>query len=329
MKTKNIIGIDVSKDKLSLFNSSDKSFVEVSNTKESLLEYITKNSLKNSKYKVGLESTGDYSYLATKFFVEKDFETILINPIITKRYIKSSVRGKKTDRNDAEIIVKIVEDNEGKKVTKEGLDTSKKVLLRAESNLIGIRSDLKRFKKSLELKKSNGIKVSSVLTEVERLIDEITLSAKIVFEEAVSGGQTRQEEIIDSLPGCAIKTSAVISSEAGDISRFDKAKEFVAYAGLDPKVSQSGNKLYLGRITKRGNPYLRKSLYQAAHVARMYDPEMKAFYEKKMSEGKHYKTVICAVARKLCLRIYSVVKEDRLYEVRPLEAVSLCKLSNI
>lgn len=322
MKTKNIIGIDVSKDKLSLFNDFNNSFVEINNTNESLLDYITKQNLSKLKYKVGLESTGDYSYLPMKFFVEKGFETVIINPIISKRYIKSTVRGKKTDRSDAEIITKMVKDEEGAVVTKDGLNIEKKAILRTESKLTNISADLKKLKQSLELKKKNGIDVSCVLDEVKRIIGEIETSTKKIMSEVTSVEQTRQEEIIDSLPGFAVKLSAIVSAEAGDISRFNDAKEFVAYAGLDPKVSQSGNSMRLGKITKRGNPYLRKALFLSAHVSRMYDPEIKAFYEKKMSEGKHYKTVICAVARKLCLRIYSVVKENRLYEVKPFEAVS-------
>ena len=319
---KNIIGIDVSKDKLSLFNDCDSSFVEIENTNRALLKYINKNKLVKSKYIIGLESTGDYSYLATKLFVESGFETILINPIITKKYIKATVRGKKTDRSDAEIVVRMVKDGEGAKVTKDGLNTAKKTLLRAESNIISIRSDLKRMKKSLELKQKNGVDVSIVLEEIESLIESMTASASKILTEATSSAQTRQEEIIDSIPGCAAKLSAVIASEAGDITRFDTAKKFVAYVGLDPRVSQSGNMLHLGKITKRGNAYLRRALYLAAHIARMYDPELKAFYKKKMSEGKHYKTVICAVARKMCVRIHATVTEDRLYEVRPLEVVS-------
>ena len=97
MQIKNIIGIDVSKDKLSLFNDSNDSFEEINNSNESLLNYIIKHNLEKEKCKVGLESTGDYSFLPTKFFVEKGFETVIINPIISKRYIKSTVRGKKTE----------------------------------------------------------------------------------------------------------------------------------------------------------------------------------------------------------------------------------------
>jgi len=322
MQTKNIIGIDVSKDKLSLFNDSNDSFEEINNSNESLLNYIIKHNLEKEKCKIGLESTGDYSFLPTKFFVEKGFETVIINPIISKRYIKSTVRGKKTDKSDAEIITKMVKDNEGAVVTKNGLNIEKKTVLRTESKLTSISSDLKKLKQSLKLKKENGIDVSCALDEVERIIGEIEVSTKKIMSKVVSEGQTRQEEIIDSIPGFAVKLSAIVSAEAGDISRFNDAKEFVAYAGLDPKVFQSSNSIRLGKITKRGNPYLRKALFLSAHVSRMHDPEIKAFYEKKMSEGKHYKTVICAVARKLCLRIFSVAKEDRLYEVRLFEAVS-------
>ena len=61
-------------------------------------------------------------------------------------------------------------------------------------------------------------------------------------------------------------------AEIGDINRFDKPKQLIAYAGMDPSVKQSGN--FVGtqsHMSKRGSPYLRRALWLAAVVAVNHD----------------------------------------------------------
>ena len=121
---------------------------------------------------------------------------------------------------------------------------------------------------------------------------------------------------ITTIPGIGSILGAVIISEFGDISRFDKPSQLVAFAGIDATVSQSGE--FEGThnvMSKRGSPYLRKALFQAALVASNTDPVLKAFYQKKRAEGKHHKTCIGAVARKMCNIIYAVLKNNKPYEV--------------
>ena len=69
-----------------------------------------------------------------------------------------------------------------------------------------------------------------------------------------------------------------------------------------------------GKMTKRGNSNLRHALYLAAYIATRFDPQLKEYYEKKRLEGKHHTVAVCAVARKMCERIYATVTHNRLYE---------------
>ncbi|MED2906993.1 transposase, partial [Bacillus thuringiensis] len=70
-------------------------------------------------------------------------------------------------------------------------------------------------------------------------------------------------------------------------------------------------------ISKRGSSHLRRALFQAAITAHKHDPVLKAFYEKKRKQGKHYYVCIGAVARKLCYIIYAILKSNKPYEVPP------------
>jgi transposase len=109
----------------------------------------------------------------------------------------------------------------------------------------------------------------------------------------------------------------MILGEIGDAYRFPTAKKLIAFAGLDPVVSQSGrfeNKS--GPISKRGSPLLRKALFLAANVARQNDDNLKRFYDKKISEGKHHYSALNAVAAKVLRIVYWVLKNNKEYQTQ-------------
>lgn len=123
---------------------------------------------------------------------------------------------------------------------------------------------------------------------------------------------------ITTIPGIGPITGATILAEIGNISRFSNPAKLVAYAGIDASVKQSGTSgsASNNKMSKRGSPYLRQALFQAAMVASFHDPVFSAFYQKKRSEGKHHLTALGAVARKLCYTIHAILKNNCPYEVQ-------------
>lgn len=315
MNKQPILGIDVSKDELVIFDSLTGQIVKAANNEKDLKKLISSADW-SKDYQVGVESTGDYSFLSMKVFLEAGFTVKLINPIITRKMITASIRGKKTDKTDARAIAEIILLGEGHLVNEKDLDTAQKTLLRLERKLTGIKSDLKRIAHSLQMKADNGINLDKARIEVGQLIKETEERIANIWDLAKSKGPTRQEEIISSHIGCGEKLSKIISEEAGDLKRFPSANQFKAYVGIDPKIIQSGNMDIKGKMTKRGNSILRHALYLASFVASRYDPELKVYYEKKRNEGKSHTHAVCTVARKMCERIYSTVIHDRLYQPR-------------
>lgn len=122
---------------------------------------------------------------------------------------------------------------------------------------------------------------------------------------------------ITSIPGIALATGAAILSEIGDISRFESEEKLVAYAGIDASVYQSGQfQASEAHMSKRGSPYLRHALWQAALMAIRYDAGLKAYYDRKRLEGKAHGVALGAICRKLLVRIYVILKEQRPYVIR-------------
>lgn len=317
MTEKQVVGIDVSSQKLNLhFLKSDRDF-EIANTENGIRAFLKQEKLDAGNCLFGAESTGRYHLTCQKILVENDFEFRLINPILTSRKISSSIRKKKTDRNDAKLIAQIASQGEGRIVTLEQLNVSRRTLLRTRTSLVNQRTGIKIILKELEIVGKNDKKIRVAMKSLEKLIGQMDKCVENVEQLALDKKERSNEErLIQTLPGFANRLSAIVSIETGDFSRFPTATQYKAYVGIDPRVIQSGNSLRTGKITKRGNAHLRTAFYLAAQVARCHDPELKAFYQKKKSEGKATRVAIIAVARKLCERVFAVIKKNKPYEIR-------------
>jgi transposase len=164
-----------------------------------------------------------------------------------------------------------------------------------------------------------GFLANAVRVEMGCLLDQIALleDQRTQVDQAIEQLIQLIPQFITSIPGIGPVTGAAILSEIGDIQRFDAPEKLVAYAGLDASVYQTGQfEASVAHISKRGSPYLRHALWQAANVAVQYDPDLAAFYQTKRKQGKHHNVVIGAVCRKLIARVFIVLKEQRPYVIR-------------
>jgi len=124
------------------------------------------------------------------------------------------------------------------------------------------------------------------------------------------GGNNPRANLLTTIPGIGVTTAFLLASEIGSIDRFANSKKFASYFGLTPRLSQSGNHAYYGRITKVGNPYVRWALVQTAQRwVRMHKNSRVWFDRLSYRAGK--KKAIVALARKISTIVYSVLKYKR------------------
>ena len=126
----------------------------------------------------------------------------------------------------------------------------------------------------------------------------------------------RNMELLLSIPGVGPDTAAIILSELADISYFDNPSSLAKWAGLAPKVYQSGHKKNItGKIHKGGNKYMRRAVVLAAqniYAKAKQNPLHRWMRDKKgVRESKTHKSaywlVICAGARKLLVYVYHIL----------------------
>ena len=157
--------------------------------------------------------------------------------------------------------------------------------------------------------------------QIKQLIEQIIFIEKQIetLESHISKLLHQINQVITTIPGIGDTLGAIILSEIGDIHRFDAPNKLVAFAGLDVKVSQSGE--FSGtknKISKRGSPYLRRAIWLAASRAAFCDPILTEYYQSLRNRGKHHLTAVGTVARKLCNIIFVILRDNRPYEVRNL-----------
>ncbi|MGB7002620.1 MAG: transposase, partial [Halobacteriota archaeon] len=118
--------------------------------------------------------------------------------------------------------------------------------------------------------------VISKLTEMDQFIFDAELRHIVTLKGLIKEVEARiAKESVDSedvrllmgIPGVNYYTALLLTNEIGDFSRFSNANKLVSWLGLAPRVHQSADTNYNGRITKEGSPRVRWALVQAARSA--------------------------------------------------------------
>lgn len=162
-------------------------------------------------------------------------------------------------------------------------------------------------------KKSVGRPDAAIEMEIVHLISLIEL-----IEKSIEEVDKKIEEFSRSLNSPILAISGIsdfsamsIISELGDISRFRNEKCVIKFAGVNPSVYESGTySMAHTRLEKKGSKYLRKTLYQIIDAVIRCNPVFKAFYEKKISQGKSYRCAQGHCVRKLLRVIYKILSTN-------------------
>jgi len=164
-----------------------------------------------------------------------------------------------------------------------------------------------------ELRRLHNPMVDSYLTIYEVVEDELKKMDRVIAE---AGARYEEVKFLTSITGIGVYSALVIYSEIGDGSRFPTEDNVFSYAGFIPRVHQTGNEQYYGRITKEGSKYLRWILVEAAriHVQWCQESKITKHYEKiKRKRGE--KIAIVAAARKLLQVIYHMLKHKEPFRI--------------
>jgi len=117
-----------------------------------------------------------------------------------------------------------------------------------------------------------------------------------------------------TLPGASELNIASLYGEIDPIGTFKEPSQLVAFAGLDATVFQTGQYDNPRRhISKRGSPFLRRTLWLMAYRAVYQEGDLREYWLKKKAQNKHHLVAVTAVARKLCHVVWRIMTDRRDY----------------
>ncbi len=312
------LGCDVSKRKLDLSfvdsHGTEQWSDQVANEPSAIAEFLLAVTGNFTDVTCVVEATSSYHIAFAETTYAVGLRCLIFNPILTKQQIRATVRGKKTDKTDALMVARLGLRGEGRPYVPE-IYRATKYLTRGRWRIGELAGALKRYEAHLD--NLMGDELSEGITETLKEMHDAFKKAERKFErEMASATPSGLSEQLQSIPGVGPYIAACVIGEIQDMHRFKSSKELIAFAGLDPRIKQSGHTLNVtGRLTKRGSHYLRHGLFLAATVARQHDPYFKALYDKKRAEGKSYTVACCVVARKLLVVMRAMWLSGRKYEV--------------
>lgn len=123
--------------------------------------------------------------------------------------------------------------------------------------------------------------------------------------------QNKNARLLDSIPGIGSYAAMHIMSMIGDIKRFPSDEELASFAGLVPRIYQSGNTRYT-RGLKQGEKSLKWILIQCAHAAVKTSKRFRKYYRKKLKKKNKQKAIV-AVARKMIEIVYCILTRGEEY----------------
>ncbi len=118
-----------------------------------------------------------------------------------------------------------------------------------------------------------------------------------------------------SVPEFGHKTVAVLRAELGDVNRFQRTDQVIAYAGLDIEVKESGKWKGRAKLSKRGSGQLRRVLYLAAvRSIRLKESAFGAYYHRLVARGMKGAAALMAVMRKMLTVACRLLKTEEMYD---------------
>ena len=310
-KYSDYLGIDISKETFDVVNLSGKhqQFKNDTSGFKALKKAIPKASL------CVMEVTGIYHLRLANFLYTKNIALSVVNPLRIKRFAQMHLRRNKTDKADAAIISLYAQTQETKPwiPAPKTIEESKDIYQTMEQ-YIEIRASLKSKLSGLNTKQASRFIIKNITSQIEQLSKSI-IEMEAKLNELVKSYNPEMLSNITSIVGIGQRTAALLMISTQGFGNFENAKQVCSYFGLAPTENTSGTSVRGSRrITKMGNPLVRKKLFMCSLQASKYNKTCAELYQRLLAKGKSKKTALIAVANKLLKIAFAIAKSGLPYD---------------
>ncbi|MDL5514775.1 IS110 family transposase [Arenibacter sp. M-2] len=317
------IGIDISKRffDVAIINGDGTTSYVFENTKKGTNAFI--RLLKNQKISlentlICMEHTGVYGRLIIAKLIQKQADFCVEMPIQITRSI--GVQRGKNDRVDAKRIALYAAKNH--KVLELYIPIPEvleqvKILLKIRKKLVNTRADVNKYPNELELFSPElGKLAQKNLKKINKnLCDEIDRIESEIKKLTLSDDRLNKTiGLVTSVTGIGQITALHFTVFTNFFTRYDNPRQLACYCGVVPFEYTSGSSVFRkSRIHPMANRTLKKHLHMAALAAINHDPDIKAYFDRKVEEGKNKMLIVNNVRNKLVHRVCAVIKRQQPY----------------
>jgi transposase len=309
-----LVGIDVSSKKLDIClerpNGRIAAF-QLANTSAGHRELIKRLTRRRSQAVVALEASGNYHLeLALALDKADGIELMVVNPRAARDFAKAWLHRSKTDKIDAGVLLEFVRRMPFRPwVRPADEEFELRAVARRIAALVKTRTQEKNRLHAAELTSSY-----LVCHDIELNVRHLGRRIKRLQAQALNlvwkhPRLRKQLAHLTSIKGVAQASAILILGELCVLPKDMTPRQWVAHAGLDPRIFESGQSVLApARISKMGNRPLRCALYMPAMTAVQFEPNVKAFYEKLIANEKAPLQALVAVMRKLLHAIHGMLR---------------------
>lgn len=253
--------------------------------------------------RVVMEATGPYSNELARWLLAQrpQLRVAVVNPVFVKGYVKSLGLRNKTDRVDARALAGY------------GLERDLRWFSLPDPTIDCLR-ELSRERDAIvreivavKNRQDTAVHNAVAIKVREGLLKSLEAAKKELEKEALERiaedpQWQRVFQLAQTIPGVGPITALVLLAELGDARRFNRSRQFSAFVGLSPQITQSGTSVRKRtRLCKIGNARTRQALFLAAMAAVRKENDLSRVYHRLVDAGKPRMVALGAVMRKLLL----------------------------
>jgi transposase len=258
---------------------------------------------------IALEATNTYHLDLVELAHDMGHRVFVVDAARVNKYRDSLGKRAKTDACDAHLLARYLE-KEGDELRQWSpppvLHTRLKHLLHRRASLIASQTSLRQsWRDEVELRKE----FEKLMRRFNHLVKSIEKQLKDVLVEFGELDQVKRCQRIEGV-GFLTATALFAAFLRGEFKNVDA---YIAYLGLDLRVSDSGNKSGRRRLSKKGDPEVRRLGFNAA-MAACRSATWNPYYEKKVREGKARTEALTILMRKIAGVAYSLLKKKEDYD---------------
>ncbi len=267
------------------------------------------------------EDTGSCSQGLSKWLYGKGYDMWIESAYVIRH--SNGIQRVKTDRADASMIAEYAWRHQDKAVLFEPLSDS----LTQLRELFLYRHKLVQQRVAMDVRKqdkesSDKTKALSFINRKSKhLIAEIDKAIKecdALIDRTIESDEELRENyaIVTSIKGVARQNGACLLIFTNNFKRFDlDARKIACYYGVAPFAKESGTSVHSpARTSHFANKLIKSLLSQAAQIARIFNPEIKEYYDGLIKRGKKHAVALNNVKNKLLRIIVALVRKKTLYD---------------